>query len=305
MTRTTILGSLVRRIIDKLCLLLDATEREVVYGDLAESGESGTLALRQVLGLVLRRLGSGLLNWRPWLIIIALSIPLGILVSLQSRRVADGRAIYLWLYTKNWDWAIIQNSGFWTELSQSAQSVLLSYLALACWSWTIGFVVASFSRRTLWFNGAVLFMAVLAASCFGIPRSLGSTLVLQRARDFSNNAAVFQDALYRQVFPVCLFVVLVGLPLLRGMVQGCRMGRFPRTAQVLLQIAALAGIGALVSSDLLWWQLRVWYIRPLHLPRLPSLMPMAVLTPLAYLLSTSLIRHRRLLKIRGSLSIRG
>ena len=288
MTRTTILGSLVRRIIDKLCLLLDATEREVVYGDLAESGESGTLALRQVLGLVLRRLGSGLLNWRPWLIIIALSIPLGILVSLQSRRVADGSAIYLWLYTKNWDWAIIQNSGFWTELSQSAQSVLLSYLALACWSWTIGFVVASFSRRTLWFNGAVLFMAVL-----------------QRARDFSNNAAVFQDALYRQVFPVCLFVVLVGLPLLRGMVQGCRMGRFPRTAQVLLQIAALAGIGALVSSDLLWWQLRVWYIRPLHLPRLPSLMPMAVLTPLAYLLSTSLIRHRRLLKIRGSLSIRG
>jgi hypothetical protein len=293
MIRATVLDSLLRRMVDAASLMLDSAERDAVCGDLAESGESGSQALREVLSLVVRRQAACLRGWRPWLTIAGLTVPLGILVSLQSRRTSDGTAIYLWLFVNNSDWTIIHNSGFWQELAQCAPGVLLSYIALACWSWTTGLVVGCIARRTLWFSGAVLFVTVVAVGIFGIPHFFDHILVLQRDRDLRCDAAVFLVAFYRQVFPVCLQLLLVALPAWRGLVQGSQMNRFPRTAQVLLLIAAAAAIGTLMSTNLLWWQMRVWRIWPLRQPRLPSLMPLAIAGPAAYLLLTSLARRAR------------
>jgi hypothetical protein len=117
-------------------------------------------------------------------------------------------------------------------LAQCAPGMLLSYLALACWSWTTGLLVGYFARRVLWFSGTVFFVLVLAVGVFGIPRFFDHMLVLQRARDFHNNAAMFLDVFYRQAFPQCLQLLLVVLPAWRGTVRGCRIDRFPRTAQV-------------------------------------------------------------------------
>lgn len=279
-----ILDSVLRRMVDAASLLLDSAERDAVCGDLTESEESGSRALREVLSLVVRRRAACLRGWRPWLTIVGLTVPLSVLVSLQSRRTADGTAIYLWLYVNNWDWMIIHNSGFWRELAQCAPGVLLSYLALACWSWTTGLLVGCFARRILWFSGAVFFVVALAVSVFGVPVFFDQILVLQRARDFHNNAAVFLEDFYRRVFPQCLQLILVVLPAWRGMLQGRRMDRFPSSAQVFLLIAATAAVGTLVSTNLLWWQIRVWDIWPLRQPRLPSLMPLAIAGPAAYLL---------------------
>jgi hypothetical protein len=271
MSPMTVLDALLRRMADTASLMLDSAERDAVCGDLTESGESGPQVLGEVLGLVIRRRTACLRGWRPWLTLLSLTIPLSVLVSLVSRRTADDTAIYLWLYVNNWDWTLIHNQGFWRELAQCAPGVLLLYLALTCCSWTTGLLVGSFGRRILWFSGAVFFVVVLAVGVLGIPRFFDHFLVLQRARDYGGNSAVFLEAFYRRLFPQCVQLFLVVLPAWRGMLQGCRMDRFPRTAYVFLLIASAAAVGALVSTNLLWWQMRVWNTWPLRQPRLPSI----------------------------------
>jgi len=301
MSRMTILDTLLRRMADTTSLMLDSAERDAVCGDLAEARESGSQVLREVLGLVVRRRAACLLGWHPWLTLASLTIPLSVLLSLVSRRTADNTAIYLWLYINNWNWTIIHNPGFWRELAECAPGVLLSYLALACWSWTTGFLVGRFARRILWFSGTVFFAVILTVGVFGIPRCFAHILVLHRARDFRGNSAVFLEAFYRQLFPQCVQLFLVVLPAWRGMIQGRRMDRFARTAQMFLLIAAATAVGTLVSTNLLWWQMRVWNIWPLRQPRLPSMLPLAVAGPAAYLL-TSLVRRIRRLGTQRSIS---
>jgi hypothetical protein len=293
MIRITALDSLLRRMADRASLVLDPAERDSVFGDLAESGESGSQALRGVLGLVIRRRAPCLWDWRQWFTVASLTVPLSALVSLQSRRSADGTAIYLWLYVNNWDWALIHSSGFWRVLAQCAPGVLLSYISLACWSWTAGLLVGWFARRTLWFNSFILFAVVVAVGLFGIPPIVDHIFVLHRARDYPGNAAVFFVRFYRQVFPQCLQLLLVMLPAWRGMLHGRRFDQFPRSCRVVVLIAAVAAAGALVSTNLLGWQMRVLDIWPLRQPRLPSLVPMAIAGPAAYLLVTSLVRRAR------------
>jgi hypothetical protein len=62
--------------------MLDADEREAILGDLAESGETGSHALLNVLGLVVRRQAGFWNDWRPWLALVGLIGPVGILLSL-------------------------------------------------------------------------------------------------------------------------------------------------------------------------------------------------------------------------------
>lgn len=278
---------------DSASLMLDAADREAVCGDLVESGESGLHSLQGVLSLIIRRRASYLREWRPWLTVICLTVPLSDLLSLQSRRIADGAAIYLWLYVNNWDWAIMHNPGFWLGFMQVAPSLFLSCIALASWSWTTGLLVGCFARRALWFQSAILLVVILAVGNFGMPQFLDHILVLRRARDFPNNAAVFFQNFYRQIFPLCLQLLLVGFPAWIGMLQGRRMDRFRRSAQLFLLTSATAAVGALICANLLWWQMRVWNIWPLRQPRLPSLMPVAIAGPAAYLLLTVLVRWIR------------
>jgi hypothetical protein len=200
-SHATVLDSLLRRMLVAAFGMLDATDREAVCGDLAESRETTVPALREVLSLVLRRRTASLGNWHPWLTLAALTIPLAAFVSLTARSTADGSAIYLWLYLNNWDWTYTKSLGFWQELIQCAQGVLLSCVALVCWSWTSGLLLGWSARRTLWLQGAVFFAVVVTVGAHGVPLSFGHVLVLQRARNYQGNAAVFAQAFYRQVFP--------------------------------------------------------------------------------------------------------
>ena len=95
MSRATVLDSLLRRMLVAAFGMLDATDREAVCGDLAESREATVPALREVLSLVLRRRTASIGNWHPWLTLAALTIPLAAFVSPTARSTAgEARSIF-------------------------------------------------------------------------------------------------------------------------------------------------------------------------------------------------------------------
>jgi hypothetical protein len=56
--------------------------------------------MRDLLGLVARRQALAWSNWRSWLALAALVVPLGMAMSLVSRFWADRGAISVWFYVK-------------------------------------------------------------------------------------------------------------------------------------------------------------------------------------------------------------
>src|SRR5262249_62414493 len=74
---------------EKAAHLLDPAEREVVCGDLVETGVSDTRALVEILGLVVRRQMSQWTTWQPWAALILVVAPLGMVLSLIARLWAD------------------------------------------------------------------------------------------------------------------------------------------------------------------------------------------------------------------------
>src|SRR6266852_2562472 len=139
-------------LVDISSRMLNPEEREVVRGDLAESGEKGSRALRDVLGLVVRRQAALWTDWRPWLALVGWGVPLGMLLSIVSKSAADGSAVYIWMYANSWDWDFVRNAGFWYEFAHCIRIVFMCYLMLVCWSWTCGFVLGSVSRRIIRLN---------------------------------------------------------------------------------------------------------------------------------------------------------
>jgi hypothetical protein len=101
------------QLVEILSLMLHPDERQVVRGDLVESGATGNQALRDVLGLVVRRQATLWMHWRPWLTLASLVVPLGMLLSVVSRSTAAGSAVYVWMYANNWKWGDLGNTGFW------------------------------------------------------------------------------------------------------------------------------------------------------------------------------------------------
>jgi hypothetical protein len=195
------------RLTDLVSRALDPEEREVVRGDLMETGEAGGRALREVLGLVVRRQSALWKRPGPWAVLIGLVLPLGLLCCLISRRSADGSAIYLWLYGNNWDSTYWSNSALRHELVRHAGDILAGYLRLFGWSLSCGLVVGLAARRSLPFQGVLFVLLVL----------FGEAPLIHSARDFSGNAAVFEGAFYRVLFPLVVRAGLVLAPSLWGM----------------------------------------------------------------------------------------
>ena len=248
-----------------------------------------------MLSLIIRRQIGYLVDWRPVLALTCLALPMGMLLSLVSRSTADGSAIYIWLYVNNWDWAILRNPGYWQGLAEVAPNILLSNLALVCWAWTAGFLLRVLLRRSIWLIGGAFFSAFLGVGIFGVPNAFDHILVVQRGRDFPNNATVFANTFYGQIFPLAVEFVLVALPAWWGMCQSLPACDRQIVRKAFLLICTSATIASLLSQGLAWWQFRVWTTYPLRLPRLPSLMPLALVGPIAYFVLTRTLHHRRLL----------
>jgi hypothetical protein len=156
-------------VVEPVSRFLERDEREAVLGDVEESRQDGPRALLDVLGLVVRRQALLWMTWRPWLILFGLTFPLGLLLSILSRQTSDGSAVSLWMYANNWNPPLTQNPGFWPLFAETVFSVLTSYLALACCSWTGGFVLGSLSRGISALNSVLLCAVLFFGEIVGAP----------------------------------------------------------------------------------------------------------------------------------------
>jgi hypothetical protein len=191
-------------LVDKAALLLDPDERDVVRGDLAETGESGARAVGDVLGLVVRRQAALWASWRAWGALLLVVIPVGMLLSLVSRLWADGTSVDAWVYLGHWDWSFLKYPGLRADLLRVLFLTLRDHVALICWSWTCGFAIASLSRRTAGVN-ALVFCTLLFAG------TLGSSTTMRA------DSRVFATAFFRLVMPLLVRAFLVALPAIGGM----------------------------------------------------------------------------------------
>jgi len=137
---------------------LEPPERDAVLGDLAESGASFGLAMRDLLGLVVRRQVGLWASWRPWLALFGVCG----LAGLSLSRIVFRLNVDLYKYAAHYA----------TSLTASQEVAFLLYLAsaLLVWSWTCGFVLGSLSGRAVWLTWSVFYFVVLdsAWARFGI-----------------------------------------------------------------------------------------------------------------------------------------
>lgn len=197
-------------LVDLASRALEPLERDVVLGDVVESGETATTALFGVLGLVARRSAAMWKEWRPWLVLAGLAIPLGIIFHWVSKRIAYRSAIYFWLYANNWDWTHLE-PGFRQDLAHYGAAILIEYAILFWLSWSGGFILGSVARRSLPLQLLSFGFVLFFAGSLSWP-SQDFTGKLLTARHFSVNAAVFTSPFYREMLPVLLQLSLVVLP---------------------------------------------------------------------------------------------
>jgi hypothetical protein len=281
-------------LVDILSRTLEPGEREAVLGDLAESGETGSQALGEVLGLVARRQADSWKDWRPWLTLGGFIIPLGMLLSIASRFAADQDAPYFWLYANNWDWALLKDAGFWHQFAESAMFVAASCLTLVCWSWTAGFVLGSQARSVLRVY-RVLFCAMLAAGVFVLAPRYFDYLLRDLPRRLSDSPDD-QDwlAFYKMMFPLIAQAALVAVPFCGGMHRGADLRRFQPLLRLVLLGAAIASLTALaIQTPGVIFFLKAFWLRresqawPIHL------LQIFVYWPVAYVAALTLGQRRK------------
>lgn len=290
-------------LIDAVSRMLEPDEREVVLGDVAETRATSTRALRDVLGLVIRRQAILWAGWRPWLTLLGLILPLGMLLSIVSRSTSDIGAIYVWLYANNWDGALMTNPGFWRLFAETIAHLSLWFLTLVCFSWSTGFVLGAVSRSMLQINRVLLFLMLMFGELVGAPRYfaycqeyLHRTLGVPALRDY--NAAVFDLTFYRVMFPLIVQGCVVALPALWGMRQGTRVTNLRLSFRAVLWFAAVATLAAMLLQERRLWLFVNRDIANAYFHPGPGmgwvlrLLQLVVFWPVLYLASNVIGRHR-------------
>jgi len=221
-------------LVNVLSQTLEPGERDAVCGDIAESGESGGQALRDLLGLVVRRQAGLWKDWRPWLALVI--VPFGMWLSLRSVSLGRSYDLNLWIIGnyRAIDPVILRDTGL--SVLNGVASLVFRSLLLVGSAWSIGFVLGSLSRRTIPINGTLFCLTLLVGEFVGIPK-----------HHFYVNGAVYSLTLYSVLLPLILLSVLVLLPSLWGMQQGARPST-PPILRTLSWLAAALTFGAAVPA---------------------------------------------------------
>jgi hypothetical protein len=218
--------------------LLDQPERDIVRGDLAECGSRPGHALREVAGLVIRRQATLWVDWHPWLAVVSVVIPIGLLLSHASRWWGVTTAINGMHYWKLWDFAYLAFPGWRDDLIRIVVGTIVACAALVGWSWTTGFVLSRLSRRTLWTTMTLLCLVVLSGT-------LG-TITTAQARAAT---PTLQYHVIFVVFPRLLRTFLVLLPAVLGAYRGVKPRSLPIVPTV-VGVLLLTSLTALASHGL-------------------------------------------------------
>lgn len=267
-------------------LVLEPHERDALRGDHAELGVTGVHALKDVVGLVIRRQLQLWNDWRPWLTLLVLVLPLGLLLSLASQRIASSSSVPLFIYVSNWTPIFLESPGSRSDMLGYAVAIGNQYLVLACWSWAVGFLLGLLSRRTIPVNGILLCLAVWSVS-----------LLQSRLGGGALGAT----------YPLILRGLLVLFPSIWGMRQGSRSATAAQPLRSFLMVlvsvtiaelalrnwgVALCAWGSLQSCQ--EWAIQTGYATRVGVPlvkQLPTL-PLTLVGPVGYLLVVSIRRYR-------------
>ncbi len=254
------------RLVDRVARLLDDDDRDAVRGDQAELGASAGMALREVLGLVARRQTALWKDWRPWLTLVGFVLPVGVLLTFVADGLGRAYDLYFWIFRNHAD----IDSGILSEIGLTIPHgiafLVTRSLLLACVSWISGFVLGSIARRTVWINGALVGLLLLAAA---LP--LGS-----QPYQYDVNGGIFSLRFYRAIFPVLRLSLLVILPAFCGIRLG--LARILRPSiQALLWIAAI--VTALAAP--IGFSLPFPRSSPMQLLLLAAYLPVACITAIA------------------------
>lgn len=157
-------------LMNRLAATLEPAEQEAVRGDLSEAGAAGWPAVREVLGLVIRRQAECWKHWRPWLALVFLVAPMGYLLGFGAFALAGTLDLNVWLvrHHQDIDQTIARNSG----LALIPTLALLVYRTLFAMSraWIAGYVLAHLSRRALGVNASLLWVWIIASELLTGPR---------------------------------------------------------------------------------------------------------------------------------------
>ncbi len=240
-------------LVDIVCRALDARERQVVQGDLAELAPSGARALCEVVGLAVRRQAALWKDWRPWLALLGIVGPAGVGFIYFSSVLHGSYELYSWIL-QNYstiDPDILEDTGL--TLRRGIPRVISCFVLLVSWSWTGGFAMASLARRSAWLHGALLcgVWVGLAISARPAPGRLW-----------------------------WLFLLLF----LWGMRQGLRRGclRLRSASWLVALLAAIIALGIWAGG---WFPAGVWHARQLSLAIVLS-------WPAWYLFAIAFVRNR-------------
>jgi hypothetical protein len=145
-------------LIDKVSRILQPDERDAALGDFAESGVTAGQALRDLLGLVLRRQATLWKDWHPWLALVGVGGLVGWQINQFSFLISRLLSLYLLTY---WRYGVRYQDGL--TVSQDLVVFGCQLLALILYSWSAGFALGFLSRRTIWLTGVPFYLAGLLA----------------------------------------------------------------------------------------------------------------------------------------------
>jgi hypothetical protein len=258
-------------LIDQLSRMLEPEERDAVMGDLAELGVSDTEAVRDVVGLFVARQVASWKDCRPWLALVGLVVPIGVLLSQISLALSETLSMHLWVY-----WHLGAHFGTGLTVIQESEALSCQVLAVIAWSWVSGFVLGSLSGRTIYANGSLFYLIWL----------------------FSAAALPFRPfAFDSTTLPLLLESLLFLLPSFLGIRHGLRLPILSACNSVLLA-TAIAALTMLATWTDGWWQtaLQVWSQGAWHetVAWQDRMLPFAVVSwPAAYLLALASSRQWR------------
>ena len=195
------------RLVRLLSRSLEPAERDAIFGEFIESRSTSGQALRDVLGLVVRRQIGLWTDWKPWGALLGIVAPLGLLLSYVSIVWADSSAVYAWLYVNNWTPGFFEIPGARRDLLNTSTRFCLNAITFVGWSWSAGFVLGTLSRRVSWVTGS-LFCAFVLGSNLGTETSASTN---------PHAASIFSEMFYSVAWPVILQTLLIVAPALAGL----------------------------------------------------------------------------------------
>jgi hypothetical protein len=260
-----------RWLIGRLCRRLRPDERDAIMGDLAELGVTDKQAVREVVGFFLARQADSWKDWRPWLALGGLVVPLGVCLSQISLGLSETLSMHLGVY-----WHFGQHFGTGLTIIQETEALSCQALSVIAWSWVSGFGLASLSGRATYAN-AMPFYLIWFFSAAALP--------------------LYPFTFGRTALPLILAILLFLLPSLSGMRYGLRLRTLSLGHAVLLA-AVVAALTILTTWTAGWWQTALqilsegtWHETVSWQDRI---LPFAVVSwPALYILAVASSRRRR------------